>query len=128
MMSFLQHTISVLNIHNGEQGTITADNYPFSSIEPYHAEARSDKVKGKDVTGDEDAPVTVPTRHPLARFTRQVTSLECGTIDTYHHVEVRKKGGAKKLIIFDGSGDMDRHVRHNEEDGAGTSVVIPDGR
>lgn len=42
-------------------------------------------VKGKDGAGDEDVQVIVAIRHPLARFTRPMTPLEYGTINTYPH-------------------------------------------
>lgn len=38
----------------GAQGTITANNDPFSNIEAYHAEARFSKAKGKGKADDEN--------------------------------------------------------------------------
>lgn len=52
------------------------------------------------MAGDDDALITIVRRHPLVGFTRPVTSMECGDIETCHHFEVPKKGQAKKPIIF----------------------------
>lgn len=43
------------------------------------------------MAGDDDVTVMVTLRHPLAGSTIPVTPLECGTIETYRHFEVRKK-------------------------------------
>lgn len=78
-----------------EQGTITADNDLFSSVE-----ALFYKMMGNEVAKVEDVPITVLIKHPLVGFTRPMTSLEYGTIDTYHHFEVPKKGDAKNQSSF----------------------------
>lgn len=70
------------------QGILTADNVPFQMpmlIRPKHG-----STNAKDVAGNEDVPVTVALGHPLARFTRPVTPLECERIKTYYHFEVLK--------------------------------------
>lgn len=128
MQLFLRHTISVSNIHNEGTKNYTEDNDPFSTFEAYHTEARFYKMKGKEVADEEDVSVLFPIRHPRAGFTRLVTTLECGTVEIYHHFEVPKKGVAKKWIIFHALGDMDRRGKHNDEDDASTSSVILEER
>lgn len=49
----------------GTQGTITADNDPFSTVETYHAESRFYKANEKGKVDDADVPTTIPVRHPL---------------------------------------------------------------
>lgn len=77
---------------------------------------------------DEDVQVTFPIRHPLARFTQPVTSLEQGMMVTYHRFEVPKKGEAKKSIIFHALVDMNRHGERGEEGYSSTSGDIPENR
>lgn len=55
------------------QETIATDSDTFSSAEAYYEEGRFYKINGKDVAADENVPVTVMTRHPLAGFTRPMT-------------------------------------------------------
>lgn len=75
----------------GVQGTIMADNDPFSTVVTYHAESRLYKANGKGKVDDADVLTTIPVRYPLAGFTRPITPLECGTVDTYHRFEVLKR-------------------------------------
>lgn len=112
----------------GGQGTITANNDPFSSAKSYHAEERFYKIKGKHVVDDEDVLVIVMLRHPLVGFTITVTPLEWGTTETYHHFEVLKKDQTKKSIIFYVLANIDKHVKKREEDGVSTSCNAPDGQ
>lgn len=88
--------------------------YPFSSVEAYHSKHNFIKVKGKELVGDEDVPVSVLIRHPLTGFIRPVTSLECGTIDTYHRFEVPKKGDDGRPITFHTLGDKDKHGKQKQ--------------
>lgn len=93
MLSFPPHTIWCIKYPlRGGQGAVTADNDPFLSDEAYHAKARFYMVKGKDMAGDEDVPITGAIRHPLAGLSRLVTLLECRTVQTYHYLEAPRKG------------------------------------
>lgn len=77
-----------------------ADNDPFSTIKTYHVESRFYKVNGKGKSNGTDVPITIPVRHPLAGFTRPLTSLEYGMVDTYHLFELPKKGVAREANHF----------------------------
>lgn len=59
-----------------------ADNDPFSTIETYHAESQFYKANGIGKVDDADGPTTISVRYPLAGFTRLITPLKCGTVDT----------------------------------------------
>lgn len=130
MQPFLQHTTSVSNTHcrggggEGEQGILTADDDPFSSVKAYHAETRFYKMKGKEVGNDEDVPVTVPIRHPLVGFTRLMTRWNVG-----RSIHSTALSYPKKVMPKNQSsclGNMDRHGRYDDGDGASTSNDKPE--
>lgn len=77
------------------QGTITADNDHFSTVETYHVDSRIYKANGKGKADNADIPTVITDRHPLAGFTHPMTSFECGKIDTYHCLRYIRKGEQK---------------------------------
>lgn len=67
-----------------------------------------------------------PLKAPLIEFTKLMTLLDCGAVETYHHFKVPKKGKAKKPIIFLTLGDMESHAKSQRDDGTRTSYEAPD--
>lgn len=63
--------------------------------------------------------------HPLRGFVILVTSLEYGTIYTYHHFKVPKKGDVERSIIFQALGDMDRRDKQGSEDSTSDKHSCP---
>lgn len=101
---------------------ITIDSDPFSSAEAYLVEARLNKKKGKDVAKDDDVPVTVTPRHPLAGFTRPVNPTKTwGYRDLTPFFKVANKGQAKKPIIFTALCDIDNRTMRGTSCSALTS-------
>lgn len=83
-------------------------------------------MKGKELVGDEEVIVSVSTRHPLAGFTKPMTSLECRRIGTYHRFKVSKKGDTKGPIIFHALGNIDRRCRQGDKDSRSISIAVPE--
>lgn len=96
MQMFLQRTINELNIPYEEDKGLqlqTTTHFLVSRLITLKHDIY--KVKGKEFADEEHVPVKVPIRHPLAGFTRPVTSLECGTIDIYHRLRCPRKAMSK---------------------------------
>lgn len=57
----------------------------------------------------------------LAKFTKSVTQLDYGEVETYHRVEGHKNGKVKMFIIFHALVDIDNHAEQWWSYGANTS-------
>lgn len=82
---------------------------------------KKDQEKGKVAT---EARSSGSTEDPHVEFTKLVTQLECGVVETYHFFEIHKRGETPTVIIFHTMGDIENNLAMQDDDVSNRVVDI----